>query len=127
MPFVGYGPNDDGYGTQSGNTPEDQEPLEPAVGMGATYYCGSDRYTYTVIEIRRNGRQLVLQKDTETLAEGNSQSERQVYTYTRDLNGTKVTVNQSHDGETYRERGMSHIKTLYYTIGQRRTYRDPSF
>jgi hypothetical protein len=42
----------------------------PKVGDGATFTIYSDRHACTVIEVRRNGREVVLQRDKVTLLNG---------------------------------------------------------
>jgi len=76
---------------------------KPEIGMGATYSIGSDRYAYTVVEILRKGRTLLIQRDVP--------------------NGQVVTATLRGDGQ-YRPRGS---KCGHVALGVRRTYMDPGF
>jgi len=48
---------------------------EPRVGDGATYTVWSDSFACTVIEVRRNGREAVLQRDKAVLLNGMNSGE----------------------------------------------------
>lgn len=89
--------------------------------MGATFTVWTDRYACTVIEIRRNGREIVLQRDHATLLNGFKSGEpdalefspggfvghtsgTQRYRYERNPNGERIVVSrrvaQNRDGST---------------------------
>lgn len=84
---------------------------EPKVGDGATYTTYSDSKACTIIEVRRNGRELVLQRDKATLLNGVNSGEpdalkcypggfaahfegTQRYAYERDPNGQTFRVSK---------------------------------
>ncbi len=101
------------------------DPVCPHVGDGATFGCGSDRYPYTVIEVRRDGRELVLQADDYKRTDSNGFSESQEYEYTPNTNGGLVVVTLRKDGR-YIQKGDS-LKGMGYSIGHRAAYSDPCF
>jgi hypothetical protein len=96
---------------------EDQD--NPQVGMGATYRLATDTYACTIVEVRKNGRELVLQRDKAKLLNGfNSGAEdalvftpggfaghtsgEQRYEYERDPDGELIRVSRrtNRSGET---------------------------
>jgi hypothetical protein len=52
------------------------------VGDGGTFTVYTDRYAVTVIEVRRNGREIVLQRDKATLLNGFNSGEDDALTFT---------------------------------------------
>ncbi len=96
----------------------------PAIGMGATYVCGSDRYPYTIIEIVSD-RMIRVQSDIYTPADGYNYYSNQVHDFTPDPDGGIVTLTLRKNGR-WIEKGQS-IKSFGYAIGSRRAYSDPSF
>jgi hypothetical protein len=44
--------------------------MVPRVGMGATWHGYSDSHACTIIEVRRNGKEIVVREDTATLLNG---------------------------------------------------------
>jgi len=42
----------------------------PQIGQGATFHLGSDSYACTIIDVRRNGKEVVIQRDKATLLNG---------------------------------------------------------
>lgn len=83
-------------------------PQTATVGEGATENCWSDRHAYTIIEVRRNGKQLVLQRDiakrtnrdADTFAPGGflghtTSPKGQGWSYEQDPEGHTVTANWS--------------------------------
>lgn len=100
--------------------------MTPFVGMGVTYYCGSDRYAYTVISVLTPTK-LVVQQDTATLvAQDQPSGENQVYTYARNPNGEVVDISLRKDGY-WRQVRTNRIRGSYYKLGERRYYSDPCF
>jgi hypothetical protein len=95
----------------------------PVLGMGVTEGIGSDCRPYTIIEIHKEGKELVIQADSFVRVDNNGISETQVYEYTRNGEGEKVTLHRNHKGN-YGQLGK---RGYYYVIGQRRKYSDPSF
>ena len=95
-------------------------PPAVAVGDGATYRVGSDRYPYTVIEVRRNGRQLVLQADDYKLIKGDWLSQED-YEFTPNPDGATMTVNWAPSRKRFGGKYSS------VSVGDRDAYRDPHF
>jgi len=94
---------------------------EVAVGMGATMRVGSDCYPYTVIEVKRKGRQIVIQADNFKRIDSNGMSERQEYVCSLDKDGPTLTANWSGKWGRY----INGCLTCY--VGSRRAYQDPCF
>ena len=120
----------------------------PRVGDGASYRLWSDRYACTVIEVRRNGRELVLQRDQATLLNGVRSGEQdalhfepggfcghvsgvQRYAYERDPEGQIIRVSR----RTRKDGSVEWVTVGQSTstpggraiIGVRREYRDFNF
>lgn len=95
--------------------------VRPEVGMGATFTMWTDRYACTIIEVRRNGREVVLQRDKATLLNGFKSGEpdalefspggfvghtsgTQRHNYQRDPKGERIIVTRrevkNRDGST---------------------------
>ncbi len=85
--------------------------MKPTVGLGATYYCGSDRYPCTVIQVINDKRIVIMQHP------GRIRSADKTDTYT-------VTLRKN--GKWHRV-GTKHYHTGYYVLGERDSYMDPSF
>jgi hypothetical protein len=100
--------------------------LVPFVGMGVTYYCGSDRYAYTVIEVLSSTK-LVIQQDSATLvSQDQPQGEDQAYRYARNPQGEVPDISLRGDG-SWRQVGRHWVRGSYFKLGERRYYKDPSF
>jgi hypothetical protein len=98
--------------------------IQPTVGMGATQQVGSDRYPFSIMEIKSD-RCLVVQADEYVLTEGSGQSEHQVYSYSPNCLGTTRTLTFRKNGRWVQEgQGMN---SEHWYIGDRNAYRDPSF
>ena len=96
------------------------------VGTGVTYYCGSDRYAYTVIEFL-SPTKLVVQQDTATLVSKNEKTgESQKYTFAPNPNGQVVDISLRKNGLWYPV-GEKVIRGCYYKPGDRRQYSDPGY
>lgn len=107
------------------NTQNEETPVVPEVGMGATYCIGSDSYSYTVIEVSASKRRIKIQSDRSTRVDNNGQSESQQYIHERDPNGRIEEYSLRQDG-SWRRKGDDH-RTGYVLLGSRRSYGDPSF
>lgn len=101
------------------------ETLIPVVGMGATYYIGSDRYPYTIIAVNKTGKTICVQRDKATPAEGYDYYSKQVYNYTPNLLGDIEVYTLRKNGRFYRQGETSKYGCL--VIGKRNQYQDPSF
>lgn len=94
------------------------------VGTGATVYFGSDRVAGTVIHATK--RQIVVQEDLSTPAEGFDYFGNQVYDYLPDNEG-RTFIFTLRDNGAWIAKGGSKRNGLEAGIGGRRTYRDPHF
>ena len=101
------------------------EQVTPEVGMGATYYVGSDRYPFTIVEVV-NEKTLVIQADEFKRIDKNGFSESQEYTYSPNPEARKIVITKRKTGR-WVEKGQSSDCGSGYGIGHRRAYQDPSF
>lgn len=101
------------------NTPS---PIE--VGTGVTFCCGTDRYPYTVVEVK-SPRCLVIQRDAYERVDTNGISEDQTYHITPDPNAERRVIKMRKNGR-WCEQGSS-MKSNPYKVGFRRVYIDPCF
>lgn len=102
-----------------------KEKVTPKVGDGATYGIGSDCYACTVIGVSRNEKEVTVQFDEATPAEGYDYYRNQVYNFKRNPAGQVFTF-------TWRKRGVWVEKNRakacgYISFNGRRQYSDPSF
>jgi hypothetical protein len=96
--------------------------VEPVVGMGATMGVGSHRYPYTIVEVNKTGKTIVLQADNYELVEGDAYgSEHQVYRFFPNPDAEKIVARLRKDG-SYGQ-GLN----FRFHIGHRSAYRDPHF
>lgn len=96
----------------------------PFVGQPATKLVGSDRYPFTVIEVK-SPRRVVVQADRFRRVDQNGFSESQVYEMERDAEGQKFDISLRKD--TYwHEVGYS-TNTSCFVLGYRSAYQDPHF
>lgn len=65
--------------------------------MGATWYLGSDRYPYTVIQIK-GPKTLVLQEDKTVRTDSNGNSDPQQWVYTKNPEGARLVVTLRQNG-----------------------------
>jgi hypothetical protein len=100
------------------NTPS---PIE--VGTGVTWCCGTDRYPYTVVEVKSK-RCLVIQRDNYERVDTNGLSEDQTYHITPDPTATPTRVITLRRNGRWCELGMG-AKSNPYKVGFRRAYIDP--
>lgn len=98
---------------------------EPIVGDGVTKGIGSDRYSYTIIEVV-NPRTIIVQKDISKRIDGNGWSESQAYNHVPNPEGEKLTLTFRKDGQ-WKRLGYPMDDSYYFVIGERQAYRDPSF
>ncbi len=93
------------------------------IGTGATLCLGSDRYPYTVISISGSGKTIQIQADT--IAAFISEH---TALFTPNSNGTVLTVRMSKDGMWRVSATCGGMQSRpRVTIGERASYRDPSF
>lgn len=99
---------------------------EPVVGMGATRLMYSDRVAGTIVEVKRDGRELVFQPDKATRTDSNGMSESQRYSFERDPTAPTRTYTLRKGGR-YVEKGASARSGEVLAIGYRDHYHDFSF
>lgn len=90
---------------------------EPKVGDGVTRLMYSDRRAYTVLEVKRGGKTIVLQEDKVTRTDKNGPSEHQEYTFAPDPKGEIITLTLSKNGWGQKsERGnwLIGVRERYY-------------
>jgi hypothetical protein len=90
---------------------------EPAVGMGATICCWTDRHAATIVKVTRC--QIHVQEDIATRIDNNGMSECQQYEYRPDPNGAVIVFRKTKRGWKSKSGGL--------LIGTRRHYYDFSF
>jgi len=106
--------------------------VTPEVGMPATYTVWTDSHACTVIEVRRNGKELVLQCDKATPTHQITNFGDPVhYKYERDPKGRTyvVTLRTKQDGtKVWKTKGQKTTEPGgYANLGYREEYRDPCF
>lgn len=104
----------------------DNENIVPEIGMGVTQVIGSDRSAWTIVDVSKSKKRIVVQRDHAKRVDNNGMSEAQQYEFTPNLNGEKVTLSLRKHGIWY-EVGSKLIRGCGYRIGKRSEYRDPSF
>lgn len=110
---------------------------EPIVGMGCTLLGWTDRNAGTIIEVSKtaNGKSVLLkvQEDRAVLISGDLMSEGQEYEYTPNPKARVYLFRQSGDGMWHEVVVNEDTGRLNKTsgkgliIGERDSYRDPSF
>lgn len=106
--------------------------IEPEVGMGATFYVGSDQYPFTIVRVTTNSMTkkatiIELREDTAIRLDGRGMhTEDQDYRYEPDPDGRTLVARKRKNGHWYVERSRGQGVGLIH-IGDRRMYRDPSF
>jgi len=110
------------------STPKDRSvPPGLKVGDGATYGIGSDRYPYTVVEIKSEATIIVV-ADHYKRIDKNGFSENQEYEYTPDPNGCRITVTRRRERDDYVWRKKGETKGGgRFSFHGRNAYQDPSF
>ena len=94
----------------------------PIIGIGATYYIGSDSYAYTITRISKSGKSFWMRMDGYRAKNGSNRlSETQEYEYTPDPHGPIRQVRWSARYERWK------CGPAIVALGHRRTYFDPSF
>lgn len=108
------------------NTPETVQ-----VGDGATQSCGSDSYPFTVVEVNKTGKTIVVQADTyrasdDMKASGQGIYGQQDYVYERNPDAGRQTYTWRKCG-AYFPKGAKTLRGHGLYVGSRRYYYDPSF
>lgn len=98
--------------------------MVPKVGDGATIHMYSDRHAGTIVEVSKNGKRVVVQRDKATRLDKKGVSEQQDYLYTPDKDGIKRAFSLRKDGQ-WVECGSKKGSKL--GIGYRREYYDYTF
>lgn len=91
------------------------------VGTGVTYCSGTDRYPYTVVEVR-GPKTLVIQQDNYKRTDGNGMSEDQTYEYTPNPDAERRVITLRKNGR-WCEEGVTSRSSAYH-VGERRAYYD---
>jgi hypothetical protein len=96
---------------------------KPAVGMGVTYGCWTDRHAGTIIEVSPSGKTIKVQDDIAKRVDNNGMSECQSYEHSPNPNG------QIHVFKITNRKGRKAWRSGNYVagLGNRRTYHDYSF
>jgi len=100
------------------------KPVVPTVGMGATYFVGTDRYPYHVKEVI-SAKEVVLQGAHGRRTDNNGQSESQQYEITPNPEGETVTVTLRKNGRWIKK--GEPLGRSCYLLGEAQKYLDPSF
>lgn len=109
---------------------------EPQVGDGATFTIATDSHACTIIEVNRNGREVVLQQDRAIRTDNNGMSDCQDYRFERNPNGALYRVSKrtlkNGKGEIIRVvwKQVGHPTRspgCYASLGGRHEYHDFSF
>ena len=93
-------------------------------GDGVTVRYVSDSYAYTVIEVNRNGKEVVIQEDKANRESGTWPDYH--YSYQRNPYGRTMTFTLRKNG-VWRQKGDDMRHTGASLSPGRRFYRDPSF
>jgi hypothetical protein len=99
--------------------------VPPAVGMGATELCYTDRHAYTIVEVV-SPKEIVVQQDTAIRTDKNGMSESQDYRFEANPNAKRVTVTLRKNGR-WVVKGESAKNGTCYAVGGRSEYHDYSF
>lgn len=97
--------------------------MKPTVGMGATSIVGSDRYPFTVVEVKTE-KTIVIQEDNAKIVKGHGNDGSAEYEYTPNPSDVRVTLRWSEKRQLWFELG--HPRHIFH-VGKRRKYLDPSF
>jgi len=108
---------------------------EPAVGMGATILCWTDRHAATITKVWRSSKKgplyLIVKEDKATRTDTNGMSESQQYSYEPDPRGQEHYYRQRKDGswQSMRFNGARYVvaEGNGLRIGERDHYHDFSF
>ena len=95
------------------------------IGQGATYHIGSDRYPFSVVDIKSPCR-VVVQQDNGKRTDKNGISENQTYVFEPNPDALRIVVSRRKDGR-WRKQGDSGRGSGFFTFYGRDAYLDPSF
>ena len=96
------------------------------VGQGATVILYTDRHAATVVEVSKDARRVVVQRDIAKRVDKNGISESQVYEFERDPSAPRETFTLRASGK-YIAVGESMRTGTVLRIGERSAYHDYSF
>ena len=96
------------------------------IGMGATALFYSDRHAMTIIDIQKNGKRILAQRDKATRVDGHGMSDAQEYEYERNEDGSIETYTLRKNGKWVQE-GAKMKNGTRLAIGYRAEYYDFSF
>ena len=117
-------------GTQTGSLinhiVSDMNNSVPAIGMGATILCWTDRRAATVVEVSKDGNLIAVVEDIATRTDKNGMSDCQTYSYAPDPNGSKQYFRLRKNG-SYVRKGEPLKGGQRVMIGKRDHHFDFSF
>ena len=96
--------------------------MQIQVGSGVTECVGCDSYPYTVIEVKRDGKELILQRDRFWRTDNNGRSGPQEYEYVENPDAETFSITKRKNGNYKRKAG---IAAYNYTLGVRDAYLSP--
>jgi hypothetical protein len=101
--------------------PEDHEnPKAPKVGLGATLYLGSDRYPFTVVDVKSD-KTIVVQEDRATRS-----GPPHPYEYSRNRQAPRIVMTLRKNGY-WAPRGYAMSRGEYLVLGHREKYLERSY
>jgi len=93
------------------------------IGDGATYFVGSDRYPYTIVEISKTGKTVKVQRDN---AKNTVAWPDQEWKFTANPDAPIETLTKRSDG-AYRQKGTRKCRGVGWNLNGRDKYLNPSF
>lgn len=100
--------------------------VEPQVGQGATVLYWSDRHAGTIIEVSKNKKRVVVQRDKAKRVDANGMSDAQTYEFTPDPEGQTWVFSLRKNGR-WAQVGETMSGGLRLGIGYRSEYYDYTF
>jgi hypothetical protein len=98
----------------------------PAVGMGATELCWTDRHAYTITEVSPSGRRITVRRDHAKRTDSRGMSECQHYDYSPNPQGSTRVVTLRSNGR-WVTLGESAKGGTAWHLDRRAEYHDYSF
>lgn len=104
----------------------DTKPTTPTIGMGATAGYGSDCYPFTVIEVSKSAKKIVVQSDSAVMAKDGEYFGQQKWVITRNENGGRQEFTLRKNGRWVTP-GCDMWSTGNLVLGHRHRSEDPHF
>lgn len=92
------------------------------IGEGATVSVGSDSYPYTIVDVSKSGKTIILKEDKFERTDSNGMSESQEYNYSPNPEGKEIKATKRKTG-AWKTSGNNCL----VSIGVRRRYYDFCF